>query len=97
MQNAPKYLFEANEKPSLDLHMVPVIEATDKTVNCYDNAVVETFFKTLKAELIWRQTWQTRRQVEVALFQYINGFYNPRRRHSALGGKSPLAFEQKAA
>jgi len=65
--------------------------------NCYDNAVVETFFKTLKAELIWRQTWQTRRQVEVALFQYINGFYNPRRRHSALGGKSPLAFERKAA
>jgi transposase InsO family protein len=65
--------------------------------NCYDNAVVETFFKTLKAELIWRRPWQTRRQAEAALFQYINGFYNPRRRHSALGGKSPLAFEQKAA
>jgi len=65
--------------------------------NCYDNAVVETFFKTLKAELIWRQTWQTRRQVEVALFQYINGFYNPRRRHSALNGKSPLRFERRAA
>ncbi|GER07181.1 hypothetical protein GCM10007972_15580 [Iodidimonas muriae] len=42
---------------------------------------VETFFKSLKA----------------ALFQYINGFYNPRRRHSALGWKSPLAFERKAA
>ena len=65
--------------------------------DCYDNAVVETFFKTLKAELIWRQTWYTRRGVEGALFQYINGFYNLRRRHSALGGKSPLAFEQKAA
>jgi len=38
------------------------------------NAVVETFFKTVKAELIWRQQWRTRRQVEVALFQYINGF-----------------------
>jgi transposase InsO family protein len=65
--------------------------------NCWDNAVSETFFKTLKAELIWRQQWQTPRQVEGALFQYINGFYNPRRRHSALGWKSPLAFERKAA
>lgn len=65
--------------------------------NCYDNAVVETFFKTIKAELIWRRGWETRRQAEIALFEYINGFYNPRRRHSALGGKSPLAFERKAA
>ena len=65
--------------------------------NCYDNAVVETFFKTLKAELIWRNTWQSRRQVEMALSEYINGFYNPRRRHSTLGGKSPLAFERVAA
>lgn len=65
--------------------------------NCWDNAITETFFKTLKAELIWRQTWQTRRQAEAALFQYINGFYNPRRKHSALGYKSPLAFERKAA
>ncbi|WP_425430996.1 IS3 family transposase [Donghicola tyrosinivorans] len=65
--------------------------------NCWDNAITETFFKTLKAELIWRQTWQTRRQAEVAAFNYINGFYNPRRKHSALGYKSPLAFERKAA
>ncbi len=65
--------------------------------NCYDNAAMETFFKTIKAELIWRRSWQTRRDVEVAIFEYINGFYNPRRRHSALGWKSPLAFEQKTA
>jgi transposase InsO family protein len=65
--------------------------------NCYDNAAMETFFKTIKAELIWRHAWQTRRDVEVAIFEYINGFYNPRRRHSALGWKSPLAFEKKAA
>jgi transposase InsO family protein len=63
-----------------------------------------------KAELVWRRNWQTRREVEVALFPYhglkanhcratehINGFYNPHRRHSALGWKSPLAFEQRAA
>ena len=65
--------------------------------NCYDNAAMETFFKTIKAELIWRQSWQTRRAVEIANFEYINGFYNPRRRHSALGWKSPLAFERIAA
>jgi putative transposase len=65
--------------------------------NCYDNASVETFFKSLKAELIWRQKWPTRRQAEAAIFQYINGFYNTRRRHSYLGGISPLAFEAKVA
>jgi len=65
--------------------------------NCYDNAAMETFFKTIKAELIWRHSWQTRRAVEIAIFEYINGFYNPRRKHSALGWKSPLAFEQLAA
>jgi len=65
--------------------------------NCYDNSMVETFFKSIKAELIWRTRWETRRQAEGAIFQYINGFYNLRRRHSSLGGKSPLAFERKAA
>jgi len=65
--------------------------------NCYDNGAVETFFKTIKAELIWRRSWPTRREAEAAIFQYINGFYNPRRRHSALGWKSPVAFEAQAA
>jgi putative transposase len=65
--------------------------------NCYDNSAVESFFKSLKAELVWRRNWQTRREVEIALFEYINGFYNPRRRHSAIGWKSPVAFEQRAA
>ena len=77
--------------------------------NCYDRAMgaigsspmaraaVESFFKSLKAEMVWRRNWQTRREVEVALFEYINGFYNPRRRHSALGWKSPVAFERRAA
>jgi len=50
-----------------------------------------------KAELIRRNTWNTRRQAEMAIFEYINGLYNPRRRHSALGWKSPVAFERKVA
>ena len=65
--------------------------------NCYDNAAVETFFKTIKAELIWRRSWDTRRQAQTAIFQYINGFYTPRRRHSALGGKSPSTLERQVA
>lgn len=65
--------------------------------NCYDNAAVETFFKTIKAELIWRRSSATRRQTEMAIFEYINGFYNLRRRHSAPGWKSPVAFERKVA
>jgi putative transposase len=65
--------------------------------NCYDDAAVETFFKTIKAELIWRRSWETRRHAEIAIFEYINGFYNPRRRHSALDWKSPVAFERKVA
>ena len=65
--------------------------------NCYDTAAVETFFKTLKSELIWRNTCATRRQVQIAVFEYVNGFYNPRRRHSTLGGKSPLPLKKKAA
>ena len=65
--------------------------------NCYDNSAVESFFKSLKAEMVWRRNWQTRREVEIALFIYINGFYNPRRKHSALGWKSPVAFERRAA
>ncbi|PRY80490.1 transposase InsO family protein [Yoonia maritima] len=61
------------------------------------NAAVETFFKTIKAELIWRHPWETRRKAEMAIFEYINGFHNPRRRHSVLGWKSPVAFERKVA
>jgi putative transposase len=64
--------------------------------NCYDNSAVESFLKSLKAELIWRRNWQTRREVEVALLEYINVFYNPRRRHSALGWKFPVSFDKKA-
>ena len=67
------------------------------TRNCYDNAAIETFFKTIKAELLWQRSWPNRRIAGLAIFEYINGFYNPRRRHPALGWKSPLAFEAQAA
>ena len=47
--------------------------------NCYHNSAVESFFKSLKAEIVWRRNRQTRREVEIALLEYISGFYNPRR------------------
>ena len=59
--------------------------------------MVETFLKTIKAELLWQCSWQTCRDAEIAIFEYINGFYNLRRRRSAIGRKSPLAFEAKTA
>lgn len=65
--------------------------------NCYDNAMVETVFKTIKSELIWRTIWRSRHHAEMAIGQYIDGFYNPVRRHSALGYKSPCRFEAEAA
>ena len=65
--------------------------------NCFDNAMVETFFKTLKAELVWRTVFQSRAEANVAIGRYIDGFYNPVRRHSALDFKSPLQFERLAA
>lgn len=65
--------------------------------NCYDNAMVETVFKTIKNELVWRTSFQTRTAATSALGRYIDGFYNPRRRHSALAYKSPVSFEAEMA
>jgi putative transposase len=64
--------------------------------NCYDNAMVETFFKTLKSELVWRTVFHTRAQAKTAIARYIDGFYNPTRRHSALNFLSPAQFEKRA-
>lgn len=65
--------------------------------NCYDNAPVEAFFKTLKAELVWRTKFETRLQAERSIGNYITTFYNARRRHSALGNISPVRYENNAA
>jgi Integrase core domain len=58
--------------------------------------MVETFFKTIKSELIWPVAWQSRQQSENAVARYIDGFYNPVRRHSSFGFQSPIAFERRA-
>lgn len=62
--------------------------------NCLDNAMAESFFATLKSELIDRQVWPSRRAARRAIFEWLEVFYNRQRRHSALGYHSPAAFEE---
>ena len=63
----------------------------------YDNAVAESFFGTLKTELVDNEDYQTRVQVKQSLFEYIEVFYNRQRRHSYLGYVSPSEFERAFA
>jgi len=65
------------------------------TGNCYDNAVVESFFGSLKMELIHHAVYLTREEAMTDIFFYIEGFYNRRRRHSTLGYVTPLAYEAR--
>ena len=62
--------------------------------DCYDNAVCEAFHASLKRERINRRPWPTRAEARSAIFEYIEGWYNPRRRHSTLGYLSPAQYEQ---
>jgi len=62
--------------------------------DCYDNAVAESFFATLKKELVSRQSWPNKLSLRSALFEYIEVFYNRRRRHSTLGYLSPEEYEK---
>jgi putative transposase len=61
--------------------------------NCYDNAAMESFFHTLKTELIYQRRYHTHQQARVEVFEYIEVFYNRQRQHSSLGYKSPVEFE----
>ncbi len=63
--------------------------------NCWDNAVVESFFATLKKELIHRRPWQTVKAARAAIAEYIEVFYNRKRKHSTLGNICPVEFENK--
>jgi len=60
-----------------------------------DNSLVESFFGTLQLELLDRHHWTTRQQLATAIFDYIEAFYNPRRRHSSIGNHSPTSYENQ--
>jgi putative transposase len=74
-----------------------ITPSMSRSGNAYDNAVAESFFASLKAELIDRQPWPTRRAARQAIFEWIEVFYNRRRRHSSLGYLSPVDFEEQLA
>lgn len=62
--------------------------------DCYDFTMCESFNATLECELLVKHRFQDRREAEIAIFRFIEGWYNPRRRHTAIGNISPMQFEQ---
>lgn len=71
-----------------------MVQSLSRRHQCWDNAVAESFFATLKTELIYRQSWPTRTAVRRAVFEFIEVFYNRRRLHSSLGHCSPAEYER---
>ena len=80
---------------TLDRH--GIVCSMSRRGDCWDNAVAESFFATLKVELVHDAAWATRATARADLFDYIEAFYNGQRRHSALGYLSPRAFERERA
>ena len=77
-----------------DLH--GVICSMSRSGNVWDNAAMESFFSSLKTERAKRKTYRTRDEAKADVFDYIERFYNPKRRHSTLGYLSPMEFEMRA-
>ena len=67
-----------------------------RKATCYDNAVTESFFHTLKVELVHRERYVTRRMAQSSIFEYIETYYNRQRKHSAIGHRIPMLFEKAA-
>ncbi len=70
-----------------------LVASMGTVADCFDNAVAESFFATLKCELLYRRSWPRRQDAQLALFTFIEAWYNPRRRHSTLGFLSPATYE----
>jgi putative transposase len=74
-----------------------IVCSMSRVGDCWDNAVAESFFATLKTELIHRRPWPTKHEAKAAIHDYIGAFYNPHRRHSSLGYLSPMDYERQRA
>ena len=85
----------ASEDYQVVLDARGIVCSMSRRGNCYDNAVMESFFSTVKSEL--REHFESHGEAKMELFEYIEVFYNQRRRHSTLGQISPAAFERQAA
>jgi transposase InsO family protein len=75
-------------------HQAGIAVSMGSKGEAYDNAVAETFFATLKKELVNRRSWPSRLELQSAVFEYIEAFYNRQRRHSTLSMLSPANYEQ---
>jgi len=69
-----------------------IVQSMSGKGNCFDNAISESFFSTLKTELIFFEKYQTRKQAQSSIFEYIEIFYNCKRKHSSLGNKTPYEY-----
>lgn len=86
----------AAEEYRVELKKLGITASMSRRGNCYDNAYAESFFHTLKVELVHRRHFKTRAEASKAIFEYIEVWYNRRRLHSSLGYLSPAAYEAKA-
>jgi transposase InsO family protein len=71
-----------------------ILQSISRKANCWDNAVAESFFKTLKAEMVYQRKFMDQQAAKLEVFGYIEGFYNTKRTHSALGCKTPKQIEE---
>jgi putative transposase len=85
----------ASHRYQEQLQQQGIVCSMSRRGNCWDNAPVESFFATLKKELVHRENYRTRAEAKASLFHYIEVFYNRQRRHSALGYLSPVEYEQR--
>ncbi len=74
-----------------------MISSMSRKKDCWDNAVAESFFSTLKNELVWGSNYANRQEARSAIFEYIEVFYNRQRLHQTLGYRTPLQVEQATA
>jgi transposase InsO family protein len=86
----------ASEAYRTKLKELGITASMSRRGNCYDNAYAESFFHTLKVELVHRRRFRTRREAMAAIFEYIEVWYNRRRIHSALGYRAPMEYERAA-
>lgn len=84
----------ASEAYRARLKKLGIVASMSRKGNCYDNAFAETFFGTLKNELVYRTHFKTRQEAMIAIFEYIEVFYNRKRIHSSLGYLTPVAYEE---
>lgn len=78
------------------LSKLGMLSSMSRRADCWDNAVAESFFSTLKLELVYRTGWSTRAEARLDVHEYIEVFYNRKRRHSSIGYSTPVEFEQAA-